>query len=81
MIAAATIAREAQIPLLGICLGMHVMVIEVARQLAGFDAANSTEFAPTTAHPVIALMAEQTDVEDLGGTMRLGAYPAMLQSG
>ncbi len=81
MIAAATIAREAQIPLLGICLGMQVMVIEVARRLAGLDAANSTEFAPTTAHPVIALMAEQTDVEDLGGTMRLGAYPAMLQSG
>ena len=81
MIAASTIARQAEIPLLGICLGMQVMVIDVARDLAGLDAANSTEFAPTTSYPVIALMAEQTDVADLGGTMRLGAYPAMLQPG
>ena len=81
MIAASAIARQAEIPLLGICLGMQVMVIDVARDLAGLDAANSTEFAPTTSYPVIALMAEQTDVADLGGTMRLGAYPAMLQPG
>ena len=81
MIAASAIARQAESPLLGICLGMQVMVIDVARDLAGLDAANSTEFAPTTSYPVIALMAEQTDVADLGGTMRLGAYPAMLQPG
>lgn len=81
MVAASKIAREANIPLLGICLGMQVMVIDVARGLAGMESANSTEFAPTTLHPVIALMAEQTNVADLGGTMRLGAYPAMLQAG
>jgi CTP synthase len=81
MVAAASMARQGEIPLLGICLGMQVMVIDVARELAGLEAANSTEFAPTTQYPVIALMAEQTDVADLGGTMRLGAYPAMLKTG
>jgi CTP synthase len=79
MIASAQIARERQIPLLGICLGMQVMVVEAARHLAGMEAANSTEFDHATAFPVIDLMAEQVDIADLGGTMRLGAYPAMLK--
>ena len=81
MIAAAKLARERGIPLLGICLGMQVMVIESARSLAGMDAANSTEFNHLTPFPVIDLMAEQADISDLGGTMRLGAYPAMLTPG
>jgi CTP synthase len=78
MITAAQIARERQIPLLGICLGMQVMVVEAARHLAHMEGANSTEFDPGTAYPVIDLMAEQIEIADLGGTMRLGAYPAML---
>jgi len=81
MIAAAGIARTAQIPLLGICLGMQVMVVESARACAGMEGANSTEFDRLTPFPVIDLMAEQADVADLGGTMRLGAYPAMLVAG
>ena len=81
MVAAARIAREENIPLLGICLGMQVMVVESARNVAGLDGANSTEFDRLTTHPVIDLMAEQADIADLGGTMRLGAYPAMLESG
>lgn len=81
MIAAAKIAREGDIPLLGICLGMQVMVVETGRSLAGLVGANSTEFDRLTSHPVIDLMADQADVSDLGGTMRLGAYPAMLSSG
>jgi len=81
MIAAARIARRLEIPYLGICLGLQVAVIEIARHLAGLEGANSTEFDVASPHPVIALMAEQTDVVDLGGTMRLGAYPAMLEAG
>ena len=81
MIAAATIARERNIPLLGICLGMQIMVVETARRLAGMEGANSTEFDRLTQFPVIDLMAEQADISDLGGTMRLGAYPAMLAAG
>jgi CTP synthase len=81
MIAAATYAREHGIPCLGLCLGLHVMVIDVARNLAGLDRANSGEFDSTTPHPVIALMDEQYEVVDMGGTMRLGAYPAMLAPG
>jgi len=81
MIAAANIARRLEIPYLGICLGLQVAVIEIARNLAGLDGANSTEIDVASPHPVIALMAEQTDVVDLGGTMRLGAYPAMLEAG
>jgi CTP synthase len=79
MITAAEIARREQIPLLGICLGMQVMVVESARNVAGLEKANSTEFDRLSPHPVIDLMAEQVDIADLGGTMRLGAYPAMLQ--
>jgi len=81
MVATARIAREHQIPLLGICLGMQVMVIEFARHVLGLADAHSTEFSLTTTAPVIALMQEQMDVTDLGGTMRLGAWPAMLAEG
>jgi CTP synthase len=75
-------ARERGIPTLGLCLGLQCMVIETARDLAGIAAANSAEFAPDTPDPVIATMADQLDIvaghADLGGTMRLGAYPARL---
>ena len=81
MVASAKIARERRIPLLGICLGMQVMVVETARNVAGLDGANSSEFDRLSPHPVIDLMAEQIDVSDMGGTMRLGAYPAMLAAG
>ncbi|MDQ1712752.1 MAG: synthase [Frankiaceae bacterium] len=78
-------AREHGIPTLGICLGLQCMVIEVARNLAGLDSANSAEFDPATPHPVIATMADQRDVvageRDMGGTMRLGLYPAKLTPG
>jgi CTP synthase len=81
MIATARICRENQIPYLGICLGMQIQVIEFARHVLGHADANSTEFDVTTSAPVIALMSEQHDVTDMGGTMRLGAYPAMLENG
>ena len=68
-------ARENKIPFFGICLGMQCAVIEFARHVCGMEDANSSEFAPETAHPVIDLMPEQLDVEDMGGTMRLGLYP------
>ena len=78
-------ARTRGIPALGLCLGLQCMVIEAARALAGLDGANSTEFDPGAAHPVISTMAEQVDVvageRDMGGTMRLGAYPALLAEG
>ena len=81
MILAAGYAREHEIPCLGLCLGLQVMVIDVARALAGLSGANSREFNSLTPHPVIDLMDEQHDVVDMGGTMRLGAYPAMLVPG
>jgi CTP synthase len=81
MIAAAQICREEGIPTLGICLGMQVMVIEAARSLLGIADANSREFDSDCSFPVIDLMADQVDVTDKGGTMRLGAYPAMLEEG
>lgn len=68
-------ARENKIPFFGICLGMQCAVIEFARHVCGMADANSSEFAPETAHSVIDLMPEQLDVEDMGGTMRLGLYP------
>ncbi|MGO1167034.1 MAG: CTP synthase, partial [Janibacter sp.] len=75
-------ARERQVPTLGICLGLQCMVIEYARNVAGIDGASSTEFDPASSAPVIATMEEQKSVVDgsgdLGGTMRLGAYPADL---
>jgi CTP synthase len=72
-ILACQVARERRIPYLGICLGMHVAVSEFARHVVGLDGANSTEMDPETPYPVIDLLPEQKGVEDLGGTMRLGA--------
>jgi CTP synthase len=84
-IGAARYAREHGIPALGLCLGLQCMTIEVARHLAGLEGANSREFDDEAAHPVIATMADQADIVagrgDLGGTMRLGAYPAVLTPG
>ena len=80
-IAAAKFARENSMPCLGICLGMQVMTIEFARNVLGLAGANSTEFDPSTQHPVIDLMHDQRDVTDKGGTMRLGAFFAVLQPG
>ena len=78
-IMAVTYARENKIPFLGICLGMQIAVIEFARNVLGFQAANSTEFDPDTTHPVIDLMETQKQVEQMGGTMRLGAYECMIK--
>ncbi|OUN89061.1 MULTISPECIES: CTP synthase [Enorma] len=80
-ICAARYAREHKIPYLGLCLGMQVAVCEFARHVAGLADANSTEFEPECAHPVIDLMSSQEDVTEKGGTMRLGAYPAKLAEG
>ena len=80
-IAAARYAREHDLPLLGLCLGLQVMIIEVARSLAGLEGANSREFEATTRYPVVDLMDEQVDVADKGGTMRLGSYDARLLPG
>ena len=80
-IAAAEFARVNNVPCLGLCLGMQVMTIEYARNVLGLANANSTEFDPATAHPVIDLMHDQRDVSDKGGTMRLGAYYAVLTPG
>ena len=78
-------ARENGVPTLGLCLGLQCMVIEAGRHLAGLDGASSTEFDPGCEHPVIATMEEQKDIVDgagdMGGTMRLGAYPAVLKEG
>ena len=75
------VAREDDIPYLGICLGMHVAVSDFARHVVGLDGANSTEMDPETPHPVIDLLPEQKEVEDLGGTMRLGAQAVELAEG
>jgi CTP synthase len=77
-IAASAYAREHEIPCLGLCLGLQMMVVDYARNVLGLAGANSSEFDPRTPHPVIDLMDSQRDVEDKGGTMRLGAYPAEL---
>ena len=74
-------ARDNQVPYFGLCLGLQVMVVEVARHMLGHDDANSTEFKPDTLHPVIDLMPEQESIVDLGGTMRLGVYPCELVEG
>ena len=71
-------ARENKVPFLGICLGMQVAVVEFARNLVGMVGANSSEFDPSTPYPVIDLLPEQKDLEDMGGTMRLGSYPTKL---
>lgn len=78
-IIAARYAREQTVPYLGLCLGMQVMCIEFARNVVGLTLANSTEFDPGTPDPVIDLMPDQRDLANLGGTMRLGAYPCVLQ--
>jgi CTP synthase len=80
-ILACQVARERKIPYLGICLGMHVAVSEFARHVAGLDGANSTEMDPETPYPVIDLLPEQKGVEDLGGTMRLGAQAVEVADG
>ncbi len=80
-ILACRVARERRIPYLGICLGMHVAVSEFARHVVGLDGANSTEMDPETPHPVIDLLPEQKGIEDLGGTMRLGAQAVEVADG
>jgi CTP synthase len=74
-------ARENKIPFLGICLGMQCAVIEFGRNVLGFADAHSTEMEPATAYPVIDIMEEQKSIEDMGGTMRLGAYPCTIEKG
>ena len=81
MILAAQYARLNGIPFLGICLGMQMALVEFARHEAGWKDANSAELDPETSHPVIDLMPEQAGVTQLGGTMRLGAYPCVLKRG
>jgi CTP synthase len=80
-ILACRVAREREIPYLGICLGMHVAVSEFARHVAGMEGANSTEMDPETPYPVIDLLPEQKEIEDLGGTMRLGAQAVEIEDG
>ncbi|GAB4531937.1 MAG: CTP synthase [Anaerolineales bacterium] len=74
-------AREARVPYLGLCLGMQLMSIEFGRHVLKTEDVNSTEFDRTTEHPVIDLMPDQRDIADMGGTMRLGLYPCVLQPG
>jgi len=80
-IQAATLARTKKIPYFGLCLGMQLMVVEFARSVLGTDLVNSTEFDRSTEHPVIDLMPDQQNIQDMGGTMRLGLYPCHLQKG
>jgi CTP synthase len=80
-IIAARYAREKKIPYLGLCLGMQLMCIEFARNVLGHEDANSTEFDKSTSIPIIDLMLDQRSVTDMGGTMRLGLYPCVLQPG
>ncbi|MCB8948874.1 MAG: CTP synthase [Ardenticatenaceae bacterium] len=80
-ILAARWARENKVPYLGLCLGMQVMCIEFARHVLQSDEPNSTEFDSQTEHPVISLMPDQHALEDMGGTMRLGSYPCVLEEG
>jgi len=75
------VAREKNIPFLGLCLGLQLAVIEFARHVCGLEGANSTEIKPETPHPVIDVLPEQKEVTEKGGTMRLGAYPAVLKEG
>ncbi|HJS47711.1 MAG TPA: CTP synthase [Gemmatimonadales bacterium] len=81
MVHAVQWAREHRLPFFGICLGLQIAIIEFARNVCRLDDAHSTEFAPECGTPVIALMQAQREVKDLGGTMRLGAYPARLRPG
>ena len=79
-IEAARYARENNIPVLGICLGMQIMTIEFARNILGLDNANSTEFDTNAKYPVINLMEEQKNVTEKGGTMRLGAWKCAVKA-
>lgn len=74
-------ARENKVPFLGICLGMQLATIEFARNVLGYNGANSAEIDPNTPYPIIDLLPEQKDVEDLGGTLRLGLYPCKILEG
>lgn len=78
MIHAIRYAREQKLPYLGICLGMQLSIVEYARNVIGYTDAHSIELNPSTTHPVIALMPDQNGVEDIGGTLRLGSYPCVL---
>jgi CTP synthase len=80
-IAAAKYARENKIPYFGICLGMHIAVIEFARNVLGLKDAHTSEINPNSSYPVIDLMPDQKDIENMGGTMRLGLYPCKLVKG
>jgi CTP synthase len=80
-VVAARYARQNRIPYLGLCLGLQVMVIELARHVVGSDEPNSTEFDIKTEYPVIDLMPDQRDISEMGGTMRLGLYPCQLVPG
>ena len=80
-ICAAQLARENKVPYLGVCLGLQVAVAEFARHVCCMEDANSTEFAPRCAHPVIDLMPDQEHIDEKGGTMRLGAYPCKVLAG
>ncbi len=71
-------AREHRIPFLGLCLGMQLAIVEFARNVIGYDDAHSVELNPSTTHPVIHLMPDQNGIEDIGGTLRLGSYPCVL---
>ncbi|MGH9295258.1 MAG: glutamine amidotransferase-related protein, partial [Acidimicrobiales bacterium] len=79
-ITAAAYSREHYIPCLGLCLGLHAMVADYARNVASLDGANSSEVDPSSPYPVIDLMHDQVEVDEKGGTMRLGAYPALLSA-
>ncbi len=81
MITAIRYARENKIPFLGLCLGMQLTIVEYARNVLGYHDAHSIEMNPNTMHPVIALMPDQDGIEDIGGTLRLGAYPCALADG
>lgn len=81
MITSIKYARENNVPFLGLCLGMQLAIVEFARHVLGFTDAHSVELNPSTTHPLIHLMPEQDGVEDIGGTLRLGSYPCILQDG
>ena len=78
MILAANYARENKIPFLGICLGMQMAMVAFARNVLGYEDANSSELNPDTTHPVVDLMPDQNGIENLGGTLRLGSFPCVL---
>ena len=75
------VIKSLEQPVLGICLGMQMAIVEFARHVLGYEDANSIELNPETKHPVIALMPDQEEIEDIGGTLRLGSYPCVLAEG